>query len=64
VKRSEQELLQIEQQQQQQVMLKIPRDDNGDDEMDHPMPDVNDSEAGFYPTEDQPYRRLRRHTVT
>jgi len=27
------------------------------------MPDVNDPEAGFCPTEDQPYRRLRRHTV-
>jgi CCT motif len=28
------------------------------------MPDVNDPDAGFVPTEDQPYRRLRRHTVT
>ena len=28
------------------------------------MPDVNDPEAGFCPTEDQPYRRFRRHTVT
>lgn len=33
----------------------------GDDE---DMPDVNDPEAGFCPTEDQPYRRLRRHTIT
>jgi CCT motif len=28
------------------------------------MPDVTDPEAGFCPTADQPYRRLRRHTVT
>lgn len=28
------------------------------------MPDVNDPEAGFCPTEDQPYRRMRRHTIT
>jgi hypothetical protein len=33
-----------------------------DDDQD--MPDVNDPEAGFAPTADQPYRRLRRHTVT
>jgi CCT motif len=32
--------------------------------IDELMPDVNDPEAGFCPTEDQPYRRLRRHTVT
>ena len=31
---------------------------------DDDMPDVNDPEAGFCPTEDQPYRRFRRHTVT
>ena len=30
---------------------------------DH-MPDVNDPDAGFCPTIEQPYRRLRRHTVT
>jgi hypothetical protein len=28
------------------------------------MPDVNDPEAGFDPTDDQPYRRVRRHTIT
>jgi CCT motif len=28
------------------------------------MPDVTDPDAGFCPTADQPYRRLRRHTVT
>jgi CCT motif len=31
---------------------------------DQYMPDVNDPEAGFAPTADQPYRRLRRSTVT
>ncbi|KAL7581266.1 hypothetical protein ACA910_006037 [Epithemia clementina (nom. ined.)] len=31
---------------------------------DEEMPDVDDPEAGFAPTEDQPYRRLRRHTIT
>ena len=28
------------------------------------MPDVNDPDAGFCPTDDQPYRRCRRHTIT
>lgn len=28
------------------------------------MPDVNDPDAGFEPTESQPFRRLRRHTIT
>ena len=32
--------------------------------LEGPMPDVTDSEAGFAPTPDQPYRRLRRHTIT
>ena len=36
-------------------------DDVGADE---DMPDVNDPEAGFCPTDDQPYRRTRRHTIT
>ena len=31
---------------------------------DEDMPDVNDPEAGFAPTPEQPYRRLRRHTIT
>jgi CCT motif len=30
----------------------------------HHMPDINDPDAGFCPTVDQPYRRSRRHTVT
>mmetsp|Transcript_1841 Transcript_1841/g.2869 ORF Transcript_1841/g.2869 Transcript_1841/m.2869 type:complete len:329 (+) Transcript_1841:327-1313(+) len=32
--------------------------------VDNDMPDVNDPEAGFCPTEDQPFRRTRRHTIT
>mmetsp|Transcript_29742 Transcript_29742/g.45082 ORF Transcript_29742/g.45082 Transcript_29742/m.45082 type:complete len:306 (+) Transcript_29742:1119-2036(+) len=31
---------------------------------DDDMPDVNDPEAGFSPTAEQPFRRLRRHTIT
>jgi hypothetical protein len=31
--------------------------------LDEDMPDVNDPEAGFSPTEDMPYRRNRRHTI-
>lgn len=34
----------------------------GDDDTE--MPDVNDPDAGFRPTDDQPYRRMRRHTIT
>lgn len=33
-------------------------------EDDTEMPDVSDPDAGFCPTDDQPYRRLRRHTIT
>ena len=32
--------------------------------MDEDMPDVNDGEAGFDPSEDMPYRRTRRYTIT
>lgn len=32
--------------------------------LDLDMPDVNDPEAGFTPTAEQPYRRRRRHTIT
>ena len=31
---------------------------------DAEMPDVNDPDAGFCPTDEQPFRRLRRHTIT
>lgn len=32
--------------------------------MDEDMPDVNDEEAGFEPSDDMPYRRTRRYTIT
>lgn len=32
--------------------------------MDEDMPDVNDEDAGFEPSEDMPYRRTRRYTIT
>jgi hypothetical protein len=38
--------------------------DSSEQEIDEDMPDVTDAEAGFCPTEDQPYRRTRRHTIT
>lgn len=31
---------------------------------DSEMPDVSDPDAGFCPTDDQPFRRTRRHTIT
>ena len=31
---------------------------------DEEMPDVDDVEAGFDPSEDMPYRRTRRYTIT
>lgn len=34
-----------------------------DEDVDVDMPDVNDPDAGFMPTESQPYRRTRRHTI-
>jgi len=37
---------------------------NDDNVTDTEMPDVTDPDAGFCPTDDQPYRRLRRHTIT
>lgn len=36
--------------------------ENGEEDIE--MPDVTDPDAGFCPTDDQPYRRLRRHTIT
>jgi hypothetical protein len=38
--------------------------DKEEGDNDEDMPDVNDPEAGFCPTDEQPYRRLRRHTIT
>lgn len=43
----------------------IPEDiEIGQDENDTEMPDVSDPDAGFCPTDDLPYRRVRRHTIT
>jgi hypothetical protein len=39
-------------------------DDNDHQPMDEDMPDVGDDEAGFEPSEDMPYRRTRRYTIT
>lgn len=39
-------------------------DGDGDTDVDMDMPDVNDPDAGFKPTADQPFRRTRRHTIT
>ena len=41
-----------------------PSDTNTSSTRDEEMPDVTDPDAGFCPTDDQPYRRLRRHTIT
>lgn len=38
-------------------------EENADDK-DAEMPDINDPDAGFCPTEEQPFRRTRRHTIT
>lgn len=47
------------------VVSSIPEDiEIGQDEYDTEMPDVSDPDAGFCPTDDQPYRRVRRHTIT
>ena len=35
-----------------------------DEDNDEAMPDVNDEEAGFNPTDEMPYRRTRRYTIT
>jgi hypothetical protein len=40
------------------------KEDMDDEDMDMSDLDVNDPEAGFKPTESQPYRRTRRHTIT
>jgi hypothetical protein len=66
VKRSEQEALARELQarvekvtEEEAAVLPLAEADADED-----MPDVNDPEAGFAPTEDQPYRRFRRYTIT
>jgi hypothetical protein len=35
-----------------------------DESKDADMPDISDPDAGFCPTDDQPFRRTRRHTIT
>jgi hypothetical protein len=37
---------------------------NNDGEDRNANPDLDDTEAGFIPTSSQPYRRIRRHTIT
>lgn len=41
-----------------------PDNTNTSSTCDEEMPDVSDPDAGFCPTDEQPYRRLRRHTIT
>jgi hypothetical protein len=68
VKRSEQEMLakQLEEAAAKRTIKKEgdEEEDEEEESKDEDMPDVNDPEAGFSPTDDQPYRRLRRHTIT
>lgn len=37
---------------------------DADGDVDMGMPDVKDPDAGFKPTASQPFRRVRRHTIT
>jgi len=46
----------------EETELTTNNDDDEDDDTE--MPDVTDLDAGFCPTDDQPFRRLRRHTIT
>ena len=39
-------------------------EEEDDEDEDKDMFDVDDPDAGFSPTEDSPYRRVRRHTIT
>ena len=45
-------------------MFVSPESSVGETAKDTEMPDVADDDAGFCPTEYQPYRRTRRHTIT
>ena len=69
VKRSEQEQLarEIQARAEQKVAddcAETPEKEKEQEDRDVDMPDVTDPEAGFTPTEDQPYRRPRRYTIT
>lgn len=47
--------------------LKVGTDGDEEEEEENvndATPDVDDVEAGFIPTTNQPYRRIRRHTIT
>ena len=66
MKRSEQEQLarELQARVEQEVADRAEANESKKKKDDADMPDVNDPEAGFAPTEDQPYRRLRRYTIT
>ena len=68
VKRSEQEqlarLLAAKQNNGEVQAMGEEEEDDDEDVDDKDMPDVDDPDAGFSPTDDSPYRRLRRHTIT
>ena len=40
------------------------QEDSPDSDEDITMPNVMDHEAEFIPTREQPYRRVRRYTIT
>lgn len=44
------------------VPLTIPEDSKSEEDTD--MPDTSDPDAGFCPTDGQPFRRVRRYTIT
>ncbi len=41
-----------------------PESSEVEEDKDSAMPDTSDPDAGFCPTDDLPYRRTRRHTIT
>lgn len=74
VKRSEQEQLakqlaaekeaKDKEEKEQREREEAEKENSTQEDCDEEMLDIDDPEAGFVPTEDQPYRRLRRHTIT
>jgi len=44
-----------------EVEMEVVEEDN---DMGIGLPDINDPDAGFKPTDAQPFRRTRRHTIT
>ena len=63
VKRSEQEQLRKLLAEKEAEEKASAEEEEEDEEEDDEMPDVNDPEAGFVPTKDQPFRRVRRYTI-